>query len=90
MTTRITIDKAGRVVLPKPLRNSLQLAAGDELLVETDGNQITLVPVRPEALLRKKQGIWVYHGDSSNIDIVEFIDQMREERNREVLGEILD
>jgi AbrB family looped-hinge helix DNA binding protein len=90
MATKITIDKAGRVVLPKSLRDSLRLAAGDELLVEADGEEIHLVPVRPEALLKKKQGIWVYHGDTSHIDIVEFINQQREERSREVIGEILD
>jgi AbrB family looped-hinge helix DNA binding protein len=91
----ITIDKAGRVVLPKPLRDSLHLRAGDDLLVGANGDQITLTPVRPEAVLRKKQGIWVYHGsDASNIDIVKFIDQLREERSQEVLrqslGEDLD
>jgi AbrB family looped-hinge helix DNA binding protein len=29
MTSKLTLDKAGRVVLPKPLRDRLQLVPGD-------------------------------------------------------------
>ena len=46
MTTILTLDKAGRVVLPKPLRDELELAAGDTLELESRGEQITLRPVR--------------------------------------------
>jgi AbrB family looped-hinge helix DNA binding protein len=34
MNTTITVDKAGRIVLPKPVRDKLQLQAGDSLEVE--------------------------------------------------------
>jgi len=60
MTTKLTLDKAGRVVLPKPLRDELELAAGDVLDLESRGEQITLRPVRGSAPLRKERGIWVY------------------------------
>lgn len=60
MTTKLTLDKAGRVVLPKPLRDELELAAGDILELESRGEQITLRPVRGSAPLRKERGIWVY------------------------------
>jgi AbrB family looped-hinge helix DNA binding protein len=46
MKTRVTIDKAGRVVIPKPLREELQLEPGDSLEMESAGEQITLRPVR--------------------------------------------
>jgi len=32
---RLVLDKAGRVVLPKPLRDELQLAPGDDLQQDT-------------------------------------------------------
>ena len=60
MTTTLTLDKAGRVVIPKPLRDELQLGAGDSLTLESQGDQITLRPVRGSAALRKEDGIWVF------------------------------
>ena len=60
MTTILTLDKAGRVVLPKPLRDELELAAGDALELESRGEQIMLRPVRGSAPLQKERGIWVY------------------------------
>ncbi|HEX4784048.1 MAG TPA: AbrB/MazE/SpoVT family DNA-binding domain-containing protein [Candidatus Sulfotelmatobacter sp.] len=63
MNTTLTVDKAGRVVLPKPVRDELQLAAGDSLELESSEDQIVLRPVRGTAGLRKKQGIWVLDVD---------------------------
>ena len=60
MTTKLTLDKAGRVVLPAALRDELGLAAGDTLALERRGGQITLRPVRGVPTLRKERGIWVY------------------------------
>jgi AbrB family looped-hinge helix DNA binding protein len=62
MRSTVTLDKAGRVVIPKPLRDELRLAPGDSLTLESDGDQITLRPVRSSSPLRKKRGIWVFHG----------------------------
>jgi AbrB family looped-hinge helix DNA binding protein len=63
MNTTLTMDKAGRVVLPKPVREELQLGAGDSLELEISEDQIVLRPVRSTVGLRKKQGIWVMDTD---------------------------
>jgi AbrB family looped-hinge helix DNA binding protein len=84
MTAKLTIDKAGRVVLPKPLREELRLSAGDTLSAEVEGDRILLQPVRPKIALRKKSGIWVYHGERSTESIPELIDREREKRIREL------
>jgi len=60
VTTKLTLDKAGRVVLPKPLRDELELAAGDTLELESRGEQIVLRPLRGSAPLQKERGVWVY------------------------------
>jgi AbrB family looped-hinge helix DNA binding protein len=46
MNVRLTIDKAGRVVIPKSLREELHLEPGDALEMESAGEQITLRPIR--------------------------------------------
>ncbi len=59
MSTRLTIDGAGRVVLPKPVRDKLDLGPGDCLELENTGETITLRPLRTVAPLNKEQGVWV-------------------------------
>jgi AbrB family looped-hinge helix DNA binding protein len=87
MNTTLTVDKAGRVVLPKPVRDELQLAAGDSLELESSEDRIVLRPVRGTAGLRKKQGIWVFRtGHPISAESVnETIHQLREERMQQVL-----
>src|SRR5882672_11143360 len=86
MTTKIILDKAGRVLIPKSLREELHLGPGDTLQLESEGDEIMLRPVRPEALLKKEQGVWVYQGEPTHTSIPDLIDRAREQRSRELLG----
>ena len=89
MNTRLIIDKAGRIVIPKPLREQLHLEAGDVLEMESAGEQITLRPVRGTGPLRKEQGVWVFHTGqplpASATD--EMLQQIREEHDLANLGQ---
>ena len=80
----VSVDKAGRVVLPKPLRDKLRLAAGDQLLIESEGERMTLRPVRPQATMKKEYGIWVYQGELSEASIPDLIERERENRGQEL------
>lgn len=62
MNTTVTIDKAGRVVIPKEVRDELRLEAGDTLTLESDGERVTLRPVRGGTPLQKERGVWVFRG----------------------------
>jgi AbrB family looped-hinge helix DNA binding protein len=88
MNARLTLDKAGRIVLPKPLREAMELLPGDTLELESSEEEITLRPVRGNASLRKKQGIWVYRGGEPLADSVvqKTMAQVRREREEQVLG----
>jgi AbrB family looped-hinge helix DNA binding protein len=88
MVTTITIDKAGRVVLPKPVRDELQLRPGDSIEVESSEESIILRPARGKGRMYKKQGVWVMHGETPlPADIVEkTIRQVRRERELRFLG----
>jgi AbrB family looped-hinge helix DNA binding protein len=83
MTTKLTIDQAGRVLIPKALRHELHLGAGDALQLESEGDEIRLRPVRPKALLKKENGVWVYQGEPSDASITDLIDRGRDGRIRE-------
>jgi AbrB family looped-hinge helix DNA binding protein len=89
MTTTLTVDKAGRVVLPKPVRDELQLSAGDSLELEISGEQIVLRPVRGRVGMRKKQGIWVLDFDEpiSAAATNSVLRDIRRERERSALGQ---
>jgi AbrB family looped-hinge helix DNA binding protein len=84
MATKLTLDKAGRVVLPKPLRDRLQLAPGDTLHLESEGESITLRPVRQNVMLRKELGVWVYQGEPADTSLADLVDRQRESRHRSV------
>ena len=56
MNATLTIDKAGRVVLPKPVRDALQISPGDSLELESSEDHIVLRPARGRARMYKKQG----------------------------------
>jgi AbrB family looped-hinge helix DNA binding protein len=58
-TTTVTIDKAGRLVLPKPMRDALHLKPGDYLDVEQQDDSIILRSRRPDTELVKKDGMWL-------------------------------
>ena len=79
MITKLTIDKAGRIVLPKPVRDQLRLLPGDALLLDSSREKITLRPVRKNAPLRKKRGVWVY---SAGEPLPAFVVQDTEEQIR--------
>ncbi len=82
MTAKITLDQAGRVVIPKTLRKELHLSPGDTLELESRGEQITLRPVRPKALLKKERGVWVYQGEPTRQSIPDLLDRERDKRLR--------
>jgi hypothetical protein len=62
----------------------MQLVPGDELLVESDGNSITLRPVRSRTMLKKEFNIWVYQGRPSSQPIGRVIVKERKKRLREL------
>jgi len=88
MNTIVTLDKAGRVVIPKALRDELRLAPGDTLALESDGERVTLRPVRSASALRKEQGIWVFRSGRklSAEETDQVLENLRQERDRKARG----
>jgi AbrB family looped-hinge helix DNA binding protein len=90
MVTTLTTDKAGRIVLPKPMRDELQLSPGDSLEVESSEERVILRPVRGNGRIYKKQGVWVFDsGEPLDVDVVnKTLRKVREERDRRNLGKL--
>jgi AbrB family looped-hinge helix DNA binding protein len=88
MVAKLKLDKLGRIVLPKPVREKLQLSAGDQLELEISEDRITLRPVRGNAQLRKKRGVWVFHSGEplSEVTVQQTVEQIRHERDDQNRG----
>jgi AbrB family looped-hinge helix DNA binding protein len=83
----LTVDKAGRVILPKPVRDRLGLHAGSNLELEETPDGVVLKPVARRPSLVKKGSFWVHTGElPSAYDITKAIDEDREERIRKAWG----
>jgi AbrB family looped-hinge helix DNA binding protein len=88
MLSRLTLDKAGRIALPKPVRDKLQLAPGDILELDSSDGRIVLRPLRTAGSLRKKRGVWVYRTGEplSAATVNETVQKVRRERDEANLG----
>jgi AbrB family looped-hinge helix DNA binding protein len=74
-----TIDAAGRIVVPKPLRDALGLSAGTVLDLSAYGTGLTLVPRGRTARLIEEDGHLVADADRmvTDDDIFSLIDAAR-------------
>jgi AbrB family looped-hinge helix DNA binding protein len=53
---RVAIDRAGRVVLPKSIRDAVGLTGGQEVEVRLAGVVIEIEPVQPVVRMRERAG----------------------------------
>ncbi len=86
MNATVEIDKAGRIVVPKKLRDELQLVAGTRLRIERSGDRLVVEPLFSEPQLVMKDGMWVVSGGQiTEADISELIRQGYAERMERIL-----
>jgi AbrB family looped-hinge helix DNA binding protein len=74
-----TIDRFGRIVLPKKLRDDLNLEPGSQIQIEESGQEIILKPIHGEPNLRLKEGVLVFSGVAIG-DINNAVEKHRAER----------
>lgn len=82
MDAIIAMDAAGRLVLPKSVRHTLNLANRARFRVGTVGNKIELTVVEEAGtqLTRNKRGLLVVKSSGKTFDSVQAIEEMRQER----------
>jgi len=80
---KTTIDKFGRVVIPKPLRDELHLAPGSSLTVEHWKSEIVLKPVEDTPSVVRKDGFLIFMGEPTG-DLEAAVDEIRKARALEL------
>ena len=85
MKSTLTLDKAGRMVLPQRVRKQFGLRTGSELEFKVSANAITLYPAETKPALTKENGMYVHEGkpDDTLWDAVELA---RDDRDRALWG----
>ena len=88
------VDKFGRILVPKSLRDDLQLLANSKvkLVLDETTSTIQIVPLRPVATTIKVHSDgWMTLGKTDatkqDLDVVKMIADDREERARKVWGD---
>ena len=83
----IKVDKAGRIVLPKPVRERFHLREGSELEIEERSDGLTLKPVEQRSSIVQEDGIWVHLGKvPRGFDWGSIVEAIREERIKDASG----
>jgi AbrB family looped-hinge helix DNA binding protein len=62
MAREITIDRSGRLVIPKEVRRAHRLEAGTRLTLIEEGERLVLVPRHAEVTLVERDGLLVVTG----------------------------
>lgn len=80
---KTTIDAAGRVVVPKALRDRLALTPGSEIEVEAVADGVFLRPAATGPGLVLEDGVLIHRGSSgAALDVVEFLRRQRAGRDQ--------
>jgi len=79
LPVKTSIDSAGRIVVPKPLRDALGLTPGSELDISRYGAGLQLIPAGRTARLVQEDGRLVATGETAigDDDVFRLIDSGR-------------
>lgn len=79
---KITLDKIGRIVIPKKIREDFNLKQGSPIRIEEGKEEIVETPVEDEPTLVEKDGVLVFTGvPTEDIEIqVDIIRKLRGQR----------
>jgi AbrB family looped-hinge helix DNA binding protein len=78
--TKIAIDKAGRLVLPKAIRERFRLRPGTLLDVDIVEDGVRLRPAATGSPLVRENGWWVHRGAADAEELVDAVNRHRDER----------
>jgi len=83
------VDKLGRLVIPKQVRNRIGLTAGTDVEFVEEADSVRLRPITDQVRLVRKQGILCAEGmtwEGGDTGIAAFIRHSREDRIQKLGG----
>ena len=76
-----TLDKYGRILIPKPLRDKLHWHEGDTFELEAGGGDLRVKPAKAKGGLVMEGSVLVWDGElDQDVDLVKFINDERDRR----------
>jgi len=81
-----TLDKFGRVIIPKKFREHLGISFNTSLNISEDGKRIVIEPIQEKEPLVDKDGILVFTG-KLDIKKNDFIQDDRNQRMKKLLAD---
>lgn len=88
MTATITLDSAGRLVLPKAIREKMHLQAGSKLRADLVGEKLEISMDVPEATVElQKDGLPTIVG-WEGFDAAQAVREMRDSRTTELISRV--
>ncbi|MDI6728728.1 MAG: AbrB/MazE/SpoVT family DNA-binding domain-containing protein [Thermodesulfovibrionales bacterium] len=80
---KTTIDRFGRIVVPKDMRKRFGLTPGAQVEIEEQDKEIVIRQVAEKPPLRVENGLLVFDGEAIG-DITLWVSKVREDRNMKV------
>lgn len=78
-----SVDRFGRIVIPKKIRDDFNLKAGTPIHISESDQAIILTPVQGEPNLRLKEGVLVFTGKPIE-DLGDAVIKHREDRIKSI------
>lgn len=86
MVMKTNLDRSGRVVIPKKLREMADLTPGVEFEIDIRGREIVLKPIEGKPVLLKKDSVLITQGEIVG-DMISVAD-IRENRLKGFLAQL--
>lgn len=80
------LDKYGRILIPKKVREQLNISTETKLNIDEDGNRIIIERIGDEAPVVENDGVKVFTGKLKG-DFKEALEHDRAERMKKLLGQ---
>jgi len=81
------VDKFGRIVIPKKIRQELGIRDNSAVFIETSSNGLLLKPEKSVPFVKDMEGIIVVCSEATG-DFTGFLDEEREKRIKNIAGEM--